>query len=517
LRDEFGDNGGEPPGWATPTPILVWNPVAGASAYDLDVFNMTNGTCDITLADPHQHWHVVTPLTAWTPLGHNHTGQLPYPNSGVSVESDGPALVAGNHYCVRIRAVGETDSTGQRVYGDYTYLDDAFSYAPDPPASGSVAQPTAADYFSPVGGVVTGQTPFFTWRPIAGANSYWVIVARDPSFTTLVDYGFTQIPAYAPRLTFADETTSYYWAILPAANADGSNVPFGPLSVSAPNFQKRSTPPSLLSPTNGAELAATQPQFEWTPVEGARNYRIQVSTDPNFGNLLDNVVTGSTGYVSTTIYPAQSTLYWRVQANDELGTALTWSSVGVFTNILPAPQPLAQASKGDLIPTWRWEAVDAATGYDVRVVLPGGAVRVFSNVPTPATVPVQLSGAGTFRWQVRADFTGSVAGPYSPLVSFQRTVTPPTRTRTTIAGRTLILRWQGRPGIKSYMVQIASRPDFSSKVESDTTEGTILASTLTSGGYAKGGKFFWRVAAVDADGNIGGFSATKVFRLHKHH
>jgi hypothetical protein len=521
MRDESPDNGQpKPAGWATATPILVWNPVAGASAYDLDVFNMVNGSCDITLATGGEHWHVVTPLTEWTPLGHGH-GSLPYPNSGTGVESDGPALVATHHYCVRIRAVGETDSTGQRVYGDYTYLNDAFSYAPPAPATGSVAQPTSSDYFSPAG--VTKQTPLFTWRPIAGANSYWVIVSRDSSFTTLVDYGFTQIPAYAPRTTFADETTSLYWAVLPAANSDGTGVPYGPLNVNAPNFQKRSDPPTLVSPIDGTELKATQPTFRWTAVpgvsdwiEGARNYRLQVSTDPNFGTLLDNVVTGSTSYVSTTTYPAQSTLYWRVQANDELGTALTWSSTGTFKQVLLPPTALSQQASGaDLIPALRWAPVDGAIGYDVRVVRPGGSVSVFSS-PTPAIVPVGLSGTGTFQWQVRADFTGSAKGPYSATDSFQRVVTPPTRMRVSVARRSLIFHWQGRAGIRYYIVQVATRPDFSSMAESVTTEGTALASTLTSGSYITNKRFYWRVAAVDADGNTGGFSATKTFRRRRH-
>jgi hypothetical protein len=522
MRDELGDHGPEPPGWETPVPVLVWNPVAGASAYDLDVFTeRPDGVCDIQWSQTTKgakDFHVTTPLTAWTPLGAGH-GPLPYPASGTSLEAGG-GLVAGDHYCVRIRSVGETSSTGHRVYGDYTYLNDAFTYDPSA-ASGNVALPAATDYLSPVEGVVTEQTPLFTWKPIAGANSYWVIVSRDPSFTTLVDYGFTQIPAYAPRITYADEKTSYYWAILPAGKSDGTGLPtvpgtgrpVDPLHANAANFQKRSTPPTLLSPTNGAVLAATQPQFQWTPVQGARNYRLQVSTDPNFGTLLDNVVTGSTGYVSTTTYPAQSTLYWRVQANDEDTQALTWSNTGTFKQVLPTPQALAQASGGDLIPTWRWTPVDGAIGYDVQVVLPGGSTKVFSKVPTPAMVPVELSGAGVFQWQVRADFSGGATGPYSPLVSFQRSVTPPTRPRVSVSRHALIFRWKGRPGIQEYIVEVASRPDFSGTVEKDKTVGTVVASTLSSSAYAKGGRFYWRVAAVDADGNVGGFSATKRFRF----
>ena len=152
---------------------------------------MTNGVCDIQTAA--QNMHVLTPLTAWSPLGNGH-GPLPYPSTGATFEAGGTQLTAGVHYCVRIRAEGDTDTAGQRVYGDYTFLNDAFRYQPNAPATGNVALPTSSDYLSPSGGIVTGQTPMYTWKPIAGANAYWVIIARDPTFTTLVDYAFTQIP-----------------------------------------------------------------------------------------------------------------------------------------------------------------------------------------------------------------------------------------------------------------------------------------------------------------------------------
>jgi len=148
--------------------------------------------------------------------------------------------------------------------------------------------------------------------------------------------------------------------------------------------------------------------------------------------------------------------------------------------------------------------------------LPGGSSKDFSNIPTPAMVPVALSGTGSFQWQVRADFSGGASGPYSSLMTFRRAVTPPLRESLQRRSHTLIFSWQGRPGIKYYIVQVASRPDFSRGVETDKTEGTVVASLYTSGAYAKGGKFYWRVAAVDANGNTGGFSPTKTFRLPKH-
>jgi hypothetical protein len=528
VRDDaLVDSGDKPHGWATSDPILVWDPVAGASEYQLDIYTMSAGNvCDLQTAS--QDISLTTPLTVWSPLGSGH-GDLPYPSTGTSLESGGGTLQASQHYCVRIRAVGEASTTGGRVYGDYTFLDNAFTYAPNPPATGAVALPKNY-YLTPTSGTTTPQTPLYIWKPIPGANSYWVIVARDPSFTTLVDYGFTQIPAYAPRRTIADEDTAYYWAILPAANSDGTGLPtdpntgrpVDPLGAAAAFFQKRSAPPVLLSPTNGEVLTATQPTFKWTAVPGssdwvlgARNYRLQVSTDPNFSTLLDNIVTSSTAYVSTTTYPAQATLYWRVQANDGDGLALTWSNTGTFKQVLPAPIGLTQlAANGDLRPAWSWAAVTGAIGYDVRVVSPGGSVHVYQHVPTPAMVPTALKGTGVFTWQVRADFSGGAVGPYSGTVSFQRSVAPPAQTRVAVSRHALLLSWQGRPGLEEYVVQISTTPDFSHSVEKDKTQGTVVASNLKPF-LKKGGRFYWRVAAVDADGNVGGYSPRKTFKIHR--
>jgi hypothetical protein len=521
MRDEFGDGGGKPSGWSTSVPILVWNPVPGASAYDVDVVPMDNGTCNYT-ASTNVHWHVQTATTAWTPLGVSPTGVKPYPDK-LSVSRDSARLVNGAHYCARVRAIGDSDTAGSRVYGDYTYLSDAFSYSAAS-SSGGVSSPASGDYLSPSGGVQVSTTPLFTWRPIPGANSYWVLVSRDSSFTTIVDYAFTQIPAYAPRngsnpKTYADETTLYYWAILPAGGVNGTLASGDPLHSSPAGFQKRGAPPTLVSPAKDAVLAGVQPQFQWSPVTGARNYRIQVSTDPNFGTkFLDNLVTPSTSYVSVTTYPAQATLYWRVQANDETNTALDWSDAGTFRQVLPPPKPSASNVKQSAtIPAWRWSAVPGAVAYDVRVAKPTGSVQLFQKIPTPAAVPVQLTGTGVFRWQVRSEFPrnggGIVPGAWSTAASFTRTIPPPTGARAVVSGQSLLFRWQPRPGIKTYRLEVSSKPDFSQRFDSESTESPALAPTLFQSGYSKGGTLYWHVAGVDADGNTGNFSSTASFRF----
>ena len=75
--------------------------------------------------------------------------------------------------------------------------------------------------------------PYFTWGGSAG-GSWFVIVAKDPEFHNVVDYAWTQVRAYAPRdganpITYPDETTAYYWAVLPASGFNGTGAVGDPL------------------------------------------------------------------------------------------------------------------------------------------------------------------------------------------------------------------------------------------------------------------------------------------------
>ena len=161
-----------------------------------------------------------------------------------------------------------------------------------------------------------------------------MLVAKDANFSNIVDYAFTNLPAYSPRsylgpTSYSDETTLLYWAVLPAAGADGSGAVGDPLSAAASNFQKQSLPPGLTAPADGA-LVTDQPVFRWSQAEGARHYRFQVAQEPTFANPIEDFTTAATSYTPFTTYPADTTLYWRVRADDENLIGLTWSPVRSF-------------------------------------------------------------------------------------------------------------------------------------------------------------------------------------------
>jgi hypothetical protein len=359
----------------------------------------------------------------------------------------------------------------------------------------------------------------------SGRQSYYVLVSKDASFSNIVDYAFTQLPVYAPRssvkpTTYPDETTSYYWAVLPAIGHNGSLASGDPLAASPPSFQKQSTPPAQTAPAYGASVEL-QPTFRWTPVEGARRYRVQVAEDPTFGSLVDDVLTDSTAYTSNTSYPADTVLYWRVRADDENLIGLTWSATGTFQRRLPAPLLSAtNPGSGESIPLWTWAPVNGAVSYDVAVDEPDGDHSQFTDFRSAAFTAVKMTGTGIWGWRVRAVFpkqlgSQSQPGPWSATKPYTRTIAEPGGARTERSGVSVLLSWNAKPAAKNYRVQVSQRADFQGNVEQVDTDNTSYAPTLLAPAYLAGGTFWWRVAAQDEDKNIGDFSPGQQFSLPK--
>jgi hypothetical protein len=128
-----------------------------------------------------------------------------------------------------------------------------------------------------------------------------------------------------------------------------------------------------------------------------------------------------------------------------------------------------------------------------------------------------MTGKGVFNWKVRANFpkagSGEVDGPWSSVASFTRTIREPANPASEAGQNRLVLSWDPKTGAKRYRVQISQREDFAPYIESVTTDNTSYASLLTSSAYDAGGTFYWRVAALDADSNLGDFTTARTFSL----
>lgn len=534
MRDNVSDAPVDPdtgtPELETSYPIVRWNPVPGAASYEVEVAPYENAFafCNWT-AQSSKQWQNVTATTAWTPMASSWNGQQPSVQTQSVSYDGGKSLVADQKYCVRVRARGDRDAKSAQILSEWTQIGGvntpAFKWV-QPPAGGLAAGPgfttPAQAYLEPQTGVQT-RMPLFTWQPVNGAASYFVVIAKDQGFTQIVDTALTNLPMYAPRkgssaVTYPDETTSYYWAVIPATGPTGSGAASEPKDNFPRTFEKRSVPPTLITPAEGQDVLR-QPVFSWQSAEdlGARNYTLQVATDPSFSNLLDDVTTAATSYTSEKTYPADTVIYWRVRANDENGIGLSWSQIGTFRRRLPVPTLFGDnPTAGETIPVLRWNPVEGATSYTISADEPDGDKKSFDMRGTAFTL-VTFYGTGNWHWQVRANFPSGarseVSGGYTPMQRFTRHIATPTNLKAVNKDRHLLLRWNPANMARRYRVEISTTDSFSTIVDRTTTDHTSWAPKLTSSDFLAGGKFYWRVATVDEGNNYGAWRVARPFRM----
>jgi hypothetical protein len=548
----------------TNTPIVTWSPVPGAASYEVQITPYLEGEgCNWAAEEPQHRQTFETASTSWTPLSTvrktlNHSA-WPHPRSLNFPIAEGDAS-----WCVRVAARTDDDLRRNQVVSKWTQLPEpskkceektgvrscpAFRFASQPaPGASKGLETIAEDYLSPHLGTSLSpgesacglptpcrDTPFFTWRRVPGADLYYIVIARDKSFTNVVDIATTNVPAYAPVLgeeePLNDETTEYYWAVVPAkiinkgTNKEELVVLHEPPEEDAPQvFNKSSAPPTLLPVTEPGKppfVVENQPTFHWRPAEpaeGALNYTLQVSADPSFGkeNLLDEVITDSNAYTSSSTYPANTTLYWRVRANDANfhREGLNWAPVQTFTRTLPKPQPASgNPTGGAALPALSWTPVSGAIAYDVHVDEANGGTKDFT-VDSTAFTPTEWFGTGKWLWKVRPEFPSgnyqTVPGGYFGAQAFERALVPPSGATGIKAGSRIVISWAPDPYAKEYRVEIATTESFSTTVDSDRVDGLSWAPPnvdLTNA--SNKGTLYWRVAGIDQGDNTGPFTTGK--------
>ena len=499
-------------GSTTPEPFFTWSPVPGASRYELQ-FAPYAGYCDWSA-----HFGDNPPPPASRPSstfteGHawavgwgrpsGSPGSATWPQTGYHYDR----FTAGRTYCMRVLALDGADNVSEWTYVNAGQPTDphlpAFTYQPDI-KTGSCATPMPqAAYREPAEGTVTPRTPYFTWDPVPGAASYYVVVAKDAEFTEVVDIHFTRVSIYAPFKQYPDETTSYYWKVIPAAQGNG-------LGWCSPHegmrtFQKRSSPPELIGPADGGDVPV-QPLFRWTSAESAATYQLQIASDPGFKQLLDDVKTAATAYASTKAYPADTQLYWRVRANTR-SVSLNWSQTRSFRRRLPVPEIAESPGGGETIPVLGWHPVQGAVSYDLHVDQADGTQRDF-NMRSTRFTPTLFYGTGIWRWKVRANFPGRVQGGYSASREYVRRLNAPQAVKVGLGRRLMLFTWNPDVAAKEYRFQISTSDSFGpgSVVETVTTPVTSYAPLLTQRGYTDGGKLWWRLAVVDEGRNVGAYT-----------
>ncbi|MDR7253777.1 methionine-rich copper-binding protein CopC [Nocardioides sp. BE266] len=612
----------------TATPVLTWARTAGATSYQLQIDNDGSfGSVEVTdttkntryvptrnLSRGTQNWRVraekggvfgpwstatfsVSPVDV--PVGTSPT------NGSVLPQPDQPPLMRWQtsrgavYYTVEID--GDADFIGAKTYttkttsfaapealpaGDYFWrvtatLDGGFNSLPSPTMSfilGSLPSPKLTYPVDDINQSV--EDVVFDWQPVAGAVTYDLQVATDSTFN---NFAFKGENIYGSR--YSPATTLYndqFWWRVRAVDQAGQ-----PTAWSTARFSfKRNwlDTPSAVWPLGNeqtpdlsvGESDGEKKFYEWTPVQHASRYVIQVSTDQNFSPAL----TASCFTASTTFAPRSNNFYdcgivpgqvhyWRVSGIDDPypgGVPGIWSvpqkvkwadpaPSGSFTGFatvtgLRAAMTGTGAASSALgcatttcgalsaTPVLTWDRQPGIAYYKVVV----GVDENFTFSPIPdveryrtsnhffslrsgdekLALPESEAGEPYF-WYVipcRADDT---CGP-SPVKrnpplpgahSFLKS-SPPVKQLTSSdpAGSDITFSWQdyfdtnqgattygqaGQQSAKTYLIQVDNEPSFAEPL---IDSATVDQATFTSGDrlYPEG-RLYWRVQAIDGEGN----------------
>ncbi len=389
-----------------------------------------------------------------------------------------------------------------------------------------------------------GTTPIsevaLDWEPVSGAATYDLQLSTDENFqndSTGVTRTVTQITGtrYSPPSTLDND--EYYWRVRPVDLA--GNAPSWGAGQTVRQFRRNwPAQPVLVHPA--PDSTAGDPFFyEWTPVELASHYQVQVSAQRSFPDdpkLTWDCTTTQTTYTpavlrNTECMPvAGGHYYWRVLAHDRTpaGTPTPVSQainaqVGEFTYDPRTVTPISPAGDAKVtVTTLRWQPVADTAAYKVSITSVDGGSSV-SPATTAATsyTPRTTLKPGSYRWTVQTVSEDGRIGA-SRLLSSQSTFTvvdPPAPTAAvpdatsaeTSTSRFPTLTWAPVEDATKYVVRLRRAGATAWNATTITTTNT--AAEDLQGGYLSPGRYEFQVEAYQStaflgEGTIGAFRIT---------
>lgn len=380
------------------------------------------------------------------------------------------------------------------------------------------------------------------WDPVPGAQYYQLRVATDADFNTRVDDEI-KVPKiygtrYSPKVTY--NNNQYYWQVR-AVDLAGKPTNWTTVQNSF-NRVWPDRPQAVFPAGEGTQVFPQRPYFQWTPVQHASEYQIDVGTNENFspGTYNSCRVTGTT-YAPNMFHvtnrnssvlpdekckvPSHVTMYWRVRPLDRPYAtpgvqgifsptqAFRWEP-DTFSNVKPANGATVD------VPTLSWEPNVAAASFKIEVFNNSGTRVVNATTKSYSYTPVISSALdpakGPFTWYLTA-VTQNTTNSVTEVRTFDLSGNVPTssdapltphsgRIGDTPTERAPSLTWEPYPGAHHYAVYAreagASAWWVPATDESFTEKLAYPAFTDTGARLLRPGSYDWMVVAYNEANQI---------------
>ena len=386
----------------------------------------------------------------------------------------------------------ETDKLNTPYWTQYESRTSATDYK----ASSGPAAPTVT------GGNDAQGRPTLKWNAVSGAAKYEVYRARSRS-GDYIKYSTVTGTSYT-NTSYIENGNTYYYKVR-ALKSDGTAGAWS--SIVSVTYKQTLSAPSV----TGGNDAQGRPTLTWNAVSGAAKYEVYRARSKDGDYIKYSTVTG-TSYTNTSYIEDGNTYYYKVRALDANGTAGAWSSIvpvtyrTASTGTLSAPT-VTGGNDAQGRPTLKWNAVTGAAKYEVyRARSKDGDYIKYSTVTgTSYTNTSYIENGNTYYYKVRALKSDGTAGAWSSIVAvtYKQTLSAPAVTGGNDSQGRPTLKWNAVSGAAKYEVYRARSKDVT-YTKYSTTTGTAYtnSSYLTSGAT-----YYYKVRALDANGNAGPYSA----------
>ena len=340
--------------------------------------------------------------------------------------------------------------------------------------------------------------PTLKWKAVSGAAKYEVYRARSKD-GDYIKYSTVTGTSYT-NTSYIENGNTYYYKVR-ALDANGTAGAWS--SVVSVTYKQTLPAPTV----TGGNDSQGRPTLKWNAVSGAAKYEVYRARSKDGDYIKYSTVTG-TSYTNTSYIENGNTYYYKVRALKSDGTAGAWSSVVSVTykQTLSAPT-VTGGNDAQGRPTLKWNAVTGAAKYEVyRARSKDGDYIKYSTVTgTSYTNTSYIENGNTYYYKVRALDANGTAGAWSSVVSvtYKQTLSAPAVTGGNDAQGRPTLTWKAVSGAAKYEVYRARSKD-GTYTKYSTTTGTAYtnSSYLTSGAT-----YYYKVRALDANGNAGPYSA----------
>lgn len=262
------------------------------------------------------------------------------------------------------------------------------------------------------GSPATELRPLFDWDEVTGATGYTIQFSTNSSFSPIAHTGNPTTSQYIPTVDLPKNATLYWRVQSKAVNGPSAFTQAGSTFLTPATIP---AVPGLSSPALNFLTTDYTPTLTWTmaATPAYNNFYVQIDDNSDFSSPFFNGPTGSAAHNFTAPTLTSNTKwYWRVRGAN--GSTLgNWSTSRYFRTALEVPvptSPINGSSPYSYWPTYNWNNVPGATGYNLQISFYSSFSPVLLNVNTVTSSYDPMTGicGSAVYWRVRA------TGPNGP-------------------------------------------------------------------------------------------------------